>query len=397
MAIGAARQRLRGRGRGDLDRARAEEAVANRRSQAEDRRQRRRACASGSTSRPSASGFPGLPPLASPTISLFSLGATVSYGLDLFGLTRRRIEVAGAAVDAEAPPRRRRLSGAHGQRRASGGQDRRSARGARRPERHRRRRPRRHRHRPRRPGRRRSRTPRAWAARPSFEADQAMAPAGRGRNWPARGTTSPVWSDQPPSTWTAPDFAFQPSHRRRRSPSPCRRPRPQPAGHPRRGGRPPRRYREDRGGDGEPLSEHQPRRRPDAGSPDARLDLLARTRRPTTSAPRSPPRSFHGGALRAERRAAEAQARASMARYRQTVSRAFVQVADVLTALRGRRQTPRRRRGAGRHAPGRPGRRRRRRTASGASLAPTSWSPGAASIRRAWPASKPRASGWRTS
>ena len=42
---------------------------------------------------------------------------------------------------------------------------------------------------------------------------------------------------------------------------------------------------------------------------------------------------FHGGALRAERRAAEAQARATAARYRLTVASAFVQVADVLTAL----------------------------------------------------------------
>jgi NodT family efflux transporter outer membrane factor (OMF) lipoprotein len=42
---------------------------------------------------------------------------------------------------------------------------------------------------------------------------------------------------------------------------------------------------------------------------------------------------FHGGTLKAERRAAEADARASMARYQQTVLRAFVQVADVLSAL----------------------------------------------------------------
>jgi len=48
------------------------------------------------------SGFPGQPTIPNPTISLFSVGSTVSYGLDLFGLTRRRIEVAGAAVDAEA-------------------------------------------------------------------------------------------------------------------------------------------------------------------------------------------------------------------------------------------------------------------------------------------------------
>jgi len=42
---------------------------------------------------------------------------------------------------------------------------------------------------------------------------------------------------------------------------------------------------------------------------------------------------FHGGTLKAQRKAAEAEARASFARYQQTVIRAFVQVADVLAAL----------------------------------------------------------------
>jgi len=42
---------------------------------------------------------------------------------------------------------------------------------------------------------------------------------------------------------------------------------------------------------------------------------------------------FHGGALRAERKAAEAEARAALARYQQTVLRAFTQVSDVLAAL----------------------------------------------------------------
>ena len=42
---------------------------------------------------------------------------------------------------------------------------------------------------------------------------------------------------------------------------------------------------------------------------------------------------FHGGSLRANKRAAEAQARASLAQYRQTVLTAFVQVSDVLSAL----------------------------------------------------------------
>jgi NodT family efflux transporter outer membrane factor (OMF) lipoprotein len=42
---------------------------------------------------------------------------------------------------------------------------------------------------------------------------------------------------------------------------------------------------------------------------------------------------FNGGALKAERRAAEADARASLARYQRTVLTAFVQVSDVMAAL----------------------------------------------------------------
>lgn len=42
---------------------------------------------------------------------------------------------------------------------------------------------------------------------------------------------------------------------------------------------------------------------------------------------------FNGGTLKAERQAAEAEARAALARYDQTVLRAFVQVSDVLAAL----------------------------------------------------------------
>jgi NodT family efflux transporter outer membrane factor (OMF) lipoprotein len=42
---------------------------------------------------------------------------------------------------------------------------------------------------------------------------------------------------------------------------------------------------------------------------------------------------FHGGTLKAQRQVAEAEARAAMARYQQTVLRAFVQVSDVLSAL----------------------------------------------------------------
>jgi NodT family efflux transporter outer membrane factor (OMF) lipoprotein len=42
---------------------------------------------------------------------------------------------------------------------------------------------------------------------------------------------------------------------------------------------------------------------------------------------------FHGGTLKANRKAAEAEARAALARYQETVIRAFVQVSDVLAAL----------------------------------------------------------------
>jgi NodT family efflux transporter outer membrane factor (OMF) lipoprotein len=42
---------------------------------------------------------------------------------------------------------------------------------------------------------------------------------------------------------------------------------------------------------------------------------------------------FHGGTLKAQRKGAEAEARAALARYHDTVLRAFVQVSDVLAAL----------------------------------------------------------------
>jgi NodT family efflux transporter outer membrane factor (OMF) lipoprotein len=48
---------------------------------------------------------------------------------------------------------------------------------------------------------------------------------------------------------------------------------------------------------------------------------------------------FHGGSLRAERQAAVAEAQASLARYQQTVLRAFVQVSDVLSALASDQQS----------------------------------------------------------
>ena len=46
-------------------------------------------------------GFPGFPPLQNPTISLYSVGGQVSYDLDLFGGVRRGVEAARAQRDAQ--------------------------------------------------------------------------------------------------------------------------------------------------------------------------------------------------------------------------------------------------------------------------------------------------------
>ena len=48
------------------------------------------------------SGFPGLPPIQSPTINLYSIGGSVSYDLDLFGGKKRATEKAQAQAEAAA-------------------------------------------------------------------------------------------------------------------------------------------------------------------------------------------------------------------------------------------------------------------------------------------------------
>jgi len=48
------------------------------------------------------SGFPGGPPLTNPTISLYSVGGAVGYDLDLFGAKRRASEAAAARAEAAA-------------------------------------------------------------------------------------------------------------------------------------------------------------------------------------------------------------------------------------------------------------------------------------------------------
>jgi NodT family efflux transporter outer membrane factor (OMF) lipoprotein len=48
------------------------------------------------------SGFPGLPPIQSPTINLYQVGGSVSYDLDIFGGRKRATEQANAKADAAA-------------------------------------------------------------------------------------------------------------------------------------------------------------------------------------------------------------------------------------------------------------------------------------------------------
>jgi NodT family efflux transporter outer membrane factor (OMF) lipoprotein len=47
-------------------------------------------------------GFPGLPPISSPTINLYQVGGSVSYDLDLFGGRKRATEAANARAEAAA-------------------------------------------------------------------------------------------------------------------------------------------------------------------------------------------------------------------------------------------------------------------------------------------------------
>jgi NodT family efflux transporter outer membrane factor (OMF) lipoprotein len=48
------------------------------------------------------SGFPGQPPISSPTINLYQVGGSVSYDLDIFGGKKRATEQANARADAAA-------------------------------------------------------------------------------------------------------------------------------------------------------------------------------------------------------------------------------------------------------------------------------------------------------
>ena len=309
-----------------LDRARAQEAVA-----IAERKPKIDADAGAIRERINTQIF-GIQGFPSPTISLFSIGATVSYGLDLFGLTRRRIEVAGAVADAEA----RRADAAYlaltgnvalqavkiaGLReeigvlgdviaddrasidivraaQAAGGESRTAGLGG----------------------------------QAQLEADEALAPAVVQELAKARHALSGLVG-RAPATWTAPDFAFSAFTSPRTIavalPSALVRNRPDI-----------RAAEADLHADtariGVATASLYPNLNLVAGLTQEALtpgSIFSFNSTAYDFGAQATAPLFHGGALRAQRRAAEAQARVSSARYRMVVAAAFIQVADVLTAL----------------------------------------------------------------
>ena len=278
------------------------------------------------------SGFPGLPPFPNPTISLLNVGATVSYGLDLFGGTRRRIETAKAEAEGQARRadaaflaltgnvalqavriaalqqeqvvlqdiveddragtdiiRRAQVVGGEARTAGLGGQA-------------------------------------------QLQADLALAPAVSRQVAEAKHALAGLVG-KAPGAWAPPDFHYadftSPSTIALAVPSALVRGRPDVLA-----------AEADLHADtarvGVATANQYPNLNLLAGLSQQALtpgalfsfDSTAYNFGASAAAP-----LFHGGALRASRRAAEAQARASLARYRRTVVSALVQVADVLTAI----------------------------------------------------------------
>ncbi|MGH7023135.1 MAG: efflux transporter outer membrane subunit [Caulobacteraceae bacterium] len=278
------------------------------------------------------SSFPGFSNIQNPTINLFTIGATASYDFDLFGGQRRRVETARAAAEAQShradaafltvtgnvamaavriatiraqleavreiiADDRRNLSIVE-QAEAAGGEARSSATG-----------------------------PRAQIA-----ADEALLPPLAQELSQARHNLA-LLVGKPPAAWTAPDFTVAdftvPSPIPVEVPSLLVRNRPDILA-----------AEADLHADTARIGVATAALYPDiklqAGwaqtdvSPDKLFGYGATGWNigPTLTLP-----IFNGGQLRANKRAAEAQARVSLAQYRQTVLTAFTQVADVLTAL----------------------------------------------------------------
>ena len=272
------------------------------------------------------SGFP------SPTVNLFSVGGSVSYDLDLAGGARRGVEAAAAAQAAEGyradaayltltgnvAMQAVRIAGLRDEittlhditvddQAIIDIQDKAEAVGG-------------------------SSSAQGVGGRAQLAEDEALMPALRQSLALARHALA-VLVGQPPAQWTAPDFAFS-------------------------GFTPPARIPVS-------LPSSLVRQRPDILAAEA--DLHADTARIGVATaqlypdirltadfaqtaltpgslfgygasgwsfgPKLTTPVFNGGAIWAQKRAAEAQARVSLARYRQTVLTAFGQVADVMTAL----------------------------------------------------------------
>jgi NodT family efflux transporter outer membrane factor (OMF) lipoprotein len=278
------------------------------------------------------SGFPGLPPIHNPTINLFTIGTTASYDFDLFGGQRRKVETAQAAEEAQAhradaafltvtgnvamaavriaairtqidavreivADDRRNLDIV--EKAAAAGGEARSA----------------------------TTLPRAQMAE-----DEALLPPLAQELSQARHNLA-LLVGRAPAAWTAPDFTVAdftpPAEIPVTIPSALVRNRPDILA-----------AEADLHADTARIGVATAALYPDiklsagwaqsAVSPDKLFSYAASGWNigPTLTVP-----IFNGGQLRADKRAAEAQARASLAQYRQTVLTAFNQVADTLTAL----------------------------------------------------------------
>ncbi len=274
-------------------------------------------------------GFTGFP---SPTITLLSIGATVSYAPDLFGLTRRRVEEARANAEAAARQadaaylaltgnvalRAARIAALNAeidalnaivaddrasiailrQAEAAGGSTRIAGLGG--------------------------------AAQ--LQSDLALAPSVEAQLAEARHELA-SYVGQPPSAWTAPNFSISDFHVPATIPvvvpSALVRSRPDILA-----------AEADLHAATAQIGVAEANRYPNlnlvAGITQEALTPGSLFGFPATAynfGPQLTAPLWHGGALKAQQRAAEAEARASLARYQQTVSTAFLQVSNVLAAL----------------------------------------------------------------
>ncbi|MBA3812346.1 MAG: efflux transporter outer membrane subunit, partial [Caulobacteraceae bacterium] len=274
-------------------------------------------------------GIPGFP---SPTINLYSVGGTVSYDLDVFGGGLRRVETAGAMAEAEAQRAAAayltltsdvalqaiRIAGLRAQiatLQAIAADDQANIDIVRRAE---------------------AAGGEAAAASTSGKAqlaeDQALLPPFGQQLSQARHALA-LLVGKPPSAWTAPDFDMEgfapPAHIPVSLPSALVRARPDILAAEAD-------FHADTARIGVATADLYPDIRLFAGITQSALtpgSLFSYSSSGWNFGGALAAPIFNGGALRARRRAAEAQARASLARYQETVLAAFTQVADVLTAL----------------------------------------------------------------